>query len=60
MDPTQIQLPVTPCVILWDGRQPIIVMDDFTETASLHLPPISRAVTVARLRALADVLEGTA
>ncbi len=60
MEPTVIQLPDTACVVLWDGRQrPYIVLDDFVREETFDMPPISRAVTIARLRALADVMENT-
>lgn len=56
-EPYTIHL-VDPCVVLWDGTTHRFLFDGVREVS--ELPPVERAVTVARLRALADVLEGSA
>jgi len=47
-----------PSVTIYDGRTYMTFTDQVNPSA-LRFPPVSKAVTVARLRALADLIEAT-
>lgn len=48
------------CVAYFIGDGSVIHIDDGLSEVVVHLPPIQRAVMVARLRAIADVIEAGA
>lgn len=56
--PITFELPELPCVLVHMGGslEPVVYTDH--STAAPGYTPIERAVTVARLRGLADMIEG--
>lgn len=38
-------------------RKPVFIADGFVHSASIDMPPVEKAVVIARLRAIADALE---
>lgn len=57
-EPITFQLPELPCVLvhMGGGLEPVVFTDH--STVAPDYTPIERAVTVARLRGLADLIEG--
>lgn len=47
-----------PCLVAYDGRHSLLLPDD-QPPMDITLPPVSKAVLVARLRALADLIENS-
>lgn len=54
-DPTTVTMPAVPVVVLWDGSRAYAVLD--SDRTIPEMSPIGKAVTVARLRAIADLIE---
>lgn len=58
--PKIVTMPFEPCVVVSHGDDTASIFpDDMQAGASATLTPIQRAVTIARLRAVADMLEGS-
>lgn len=61
-EPTTVQLPAEPCLVISDGGASVVATDRTCEPIrqwALSVGPIGRPVMVARLRAIADQIERT-
>lgn len=59
-EPTHVAMPLEPCLVISDGETVVVATERTCEPVrrwALTVGPITRATTVARLRAFADLIE---